>query len=225
MLCIVLSVAFTGLGVWQVKRLFWKLDLIERVDARIHAEPRPAPANATRDDEYLRVALAGHFLNDRETLVQSVTELGGGFWVLTPFVTDGGVTVLVNRGFAPPEKRAPASRREGLVDGPAKVIGLLRITEPGGGFLRSNDPSADRWYSRDVAAIAAARGLAHDTAPYFVDAEAQPDPDAYPVGGLTVVRFANHHLGYAFTWFALAVMSAAAAIYLMRRRGSIAASD
>ena len=30
------------------------------------------------------------------------------------------------------------------------------LTEPGGGFLRSNDARADRWFSRDIAAIARA---------------------------------------------------------------------
>jgi surfeit locus 1 family protein len=53
------------------------------------------------------------------------------------------------------------------------IGGLLRISEPHGGFLRSNDPAADRWFSRDVQAIATARGLAN-VAPYFIDAEAAP---------------------------------------------------
>ena len=44
------------------------------------------------------------------------------------------------------------------------------MTEPGGGFLRRNDPAAGRWHSRDVRAIAAARGL-DEVAPYFIDAE------------------------------------------------------
>ncbi|MCB4771342.1 SURF1 family protein [Ancylobacter sp. Lp-2] len=212
---------FAALGVWQVKRLSWKLDLIERVEARLNAAPvaAPAPEAFSPADEYRRVRLDGHFLNDRETLVQAVTELGGGFWVLTPLATDAGLTVLVNRGFVPPERRDPASRAAGLIEGPASVVGLLRLTEPGGGFLRHNDPGGDRWYSRDVAAIAAARGLDRlvVVAPYFVDADATPVPGGAPVGGLTVVRFANNHLVYALTWFALAGMCVAAAVFLWRR--------
>ncbi len=79
------------------------------------------------------------------------------------------------------------------------------MSEPKGGFLRSNDPAADRWYSRDVAAISAARGLT-DTAPYFIDADATANPGGLPVGGLTVIAFRNTHLVYALTWFALALM-------------------
>lgn len=225
---IVLLTALTGgflsLAAWQVQRLFWKLDLIAQVEARIHAEPAPLGALSpsdltypTADLAYRRLRLEGHFLNDRETLVQAVTELGGGFWVLTPFVTEGGLTVLVNRGFVPPERRDPASRAAGQIEGPTQVIGLARLSEPGGGFLRNNDPAADRWYSRDVAAIARARQLT-DVAPFFVDAAASEAPDGAPVGGLTVVRFTNNHLVYALTWLALALMSAGGAIWLARRK-------
>ena len=99
------------------------------------------------------------------------------------------------------------------------LIGSLAITEPGGGFLRSNDPAADRWHSRDVAAIATSRHLDHVIASYFIDAEADANANALPVGGLTVVHFPNNHLGYAITWFVLAAMVAGAYIMVMRQRG------
>lgn len=182
--------------------------------------PAPVPDPATwpqidaANDEYRHVSLSGRYRNDRETLVQAVTDRGGGFWVLTPLQTDAGVSVLVNRGFVPPETRDPAMRAAGQIEGQTTVTGLLRMSEPGGGFLRSNDPAADRWFSRDVQAIAQARGL-RDAAPFFVDAEATTLPDA-PVGGLTVLRFNNNHLVYALTWFGLAFMVLVAAYYLLR---------
>lgn len=209
-----------ALGIWQVERRAWKHDLIARVDARIHQDPVAAPgpdawSRITRDgDEYRRVALAGRFLNDRETLVRATTDLGAGYWVVTPFADDRGFTVLVNRGFVPPERKDPASRAAGQIETDTRVTGLMRITEPGGGFLRENDPAAEAWYSRDVAAIARARGLA-EVAPYFVDA-AETAPGGYPVGGLTKVSFPDSHLVYALTWFTLALMSAAGAVSLLR---------
>jgi surfeit locus 1 family protein len=106
------------------------------------------------------------------------------------------------------------------------VSGLLRISEPGGGFLRKNDPAGEHWYSRDVQAIAAARGLSHArVAPFFIDAEAdaakgpgaQSRPgEETPVGGLTVITFHNSHLVYALTWYALALMVAGAGVWLVR---------
>jgi surfeit locus 1 family protein len=115
----------------------------------------------------------------------------------------------------PPERRDPATRGEERAEGSVRVTGLLRITEPGGGFLRSNDPAADRWYSRDVAAIAARRGLG-GTAPFFLDAEAAAGPGRYPVGGLTVVSFPDNHLVYALTWFGLALLALGGAVTVFR---------
>jgi len=160
--------------------------------------------------------VAGTFDHAAETLVKAVTEQGAGFWVMTPLRTAQGV-VLINRGFVPSDRRSPASRAPGQIAGPVTVTGLLRTAEPGGAFLRSNDPNADRWYSRDVAAIARARRLG-PVAPFFVDADATPNPGGYPVGGLTVVHFPNNHLIYALTWFGLALLSAFAAWQTGRNR-------
>jgi surfeit locus 1 family protein len=220
---LLLTIVFIGLGTWQVQRLFWKLDLIARVDARVSATPAPAPSPAAwpainaENDEYRRVTATGTFRHNEETLVQAVTDLGPGFWVLTPLEQADGTTILINRGFVPSDQRDPAAREEGGIEGPVKITGLIRISEPGGAFLRSNDPANGRWYSRDVAAIAAARGL-EEAAPYFIDADATPIPGGLPVGGLTVIRFRNSHLVYAVTWYLLAVMSAAAAYAIQRRR-------
>lgn len=219
----VLSLPFAGLGIWQIQRLAWKQELIARVDARITAPPVPAPGPAQWDSitpagsEYLRVTATGTYLNDKTALVQAVSVHGAGYWVLTPLRTDAGFTVLVNRGFVPHEARARAARAAGEIEGPTRVTGLLRLTEPGGGFLRANDAAADRWYSRDVAAIGTARDLG-PVAPYFIDADATPNPGGLPIGGLTVVRFANNHLGYALTWFALAAMAVGAGVLVWRRR-------
>ena len=213
---------FISLGTWQVQRLIWKQALIERVNARIHAPPEAAPAPSAPFDaataEYKPVALRGEFDHSKQALVQASTTLGAGFWVLTPLRTDAGWWVWVNRGFVPP----PSQRGQQGINapsGPQDLQGLLRLTEPKGGFLRSNDAAGDLWYSRDVAALSAARQLpAGQVAPYFVDAQANPTakPGQWPVGGLTVVKFTNNHLAYIFTWYALALMVLAAFIYIWR---------
>jgi surfeit locus 1 family protein len=200
------------LGMWQIDRLAWKRDLIEQVESRVHAAPVPAPPTGSKEDAYRRVTVTGHFLHDRATLVQASTVRGAGYWVLTPLVTDRGFTLLVNRGFVPPQERSRYSKPMGVV----QVTGLVRLSEPGGGFLRGNAPAADRWYSRDVAAIATARSLHSPVANYFIDAEHDGLKDALPMGGLTVLTFPNNHLSYAATWFALAAMAAGAYMIVMR---------
>ena len=157
---VLLTAVFLALGTWQVQRLGWKLDLIERVEQRVHAPATPAPGAAqwpqitARSDEYRHISLRGHFLFDKTSLVQASTVRGAGFWVLTPLRTADGEVVFVNRGFVP--QRAPVAETPAAE---VEVQGLLRLSEPGGGFLRHNDPMAQRWYSRDVQALARARAV------------------------------------------------------------------
>ncbi|MFO7324108.1 MAG: SURF1 family protein [Pseudomonadota bacterium] len=219
-LCLSGTLLFGALGIWQLQRLAWKRDLIARVDARVNAPPVPVPPGVSwstldlDDAEYRRVRARGHFLHEKETLVDAVTEDGPGSWVITPLVTAEG-TILVNRGFVPPELRDSALRAGGQPDGDVIVTGLLRRPEPGGRTLRANRPEDERWFSRDVAAIAAARGL-EAVAPFFIDADASPVQGPAPRGGLTVVHFRNAHLSYALTWFALAGLCVAGLVLLVR---------
>jgi surfeit locus 1 family protein len=229
LLALLLIVLFAGLGTWQVIRLQWKLDLIARVEQRVHAAPSAPPPVArwagitAESDEYRRLQISGNYLYEYTTPVQALTEQGSGYWLLTPLCTADGHVILVNRGFIPAtpgERTRYEPRKSGgypcatHAGGAIQLVGLLRVSEKGGAFTRSNDPAANRWYSRDVAAIAAARGLpATLTAPFFVDAAAGQNPPSspdQPQGGLTVVRFHNSHLVYAATWYALALMVAGA---------------
>lgn len=216
-LALLAVVALAALGTWQVQRRAWKLALIAQVEARVHAVPvaAPGPPDWSSIDapraQYRRVRLTGRYLA-RQTLVQAATERGPGWWVLTPMRTDA-FTVLVNRGFVPARSAPPPPQ------GRVTVTGLLRITEPHGGFLHTNDPLHDRWYSRDVAAIAAAQGLG-PIAPYFVDADAASSKPGSPAGGLTVIAFPNNHLVYAITWYGLAMMVGIAFWIFCRREAS-----
>ncbi|GAA0669594.1 SURF1 family protein [Sphingomonas insulae] len=199
-------VLLAALGVWQLQRRTWKLALIAQTERQLHQPPIAPPGPArwqtiSAGAAYTPIIATGRYRTGADTYVQAVTELGGGFWVMTPFNTANGITVLVNRGFV------PGDHRGGVAPSPASrtVRGLLRLSEPGGGFLRYNDPAAARWYSRDVAAIAAAKHVG-PVAPYFIDAS-EPRT-GWPRGGLTVVRFHNSHLIYALTWFGLALLVA-----------------
>ena len=220
-----LATAFAGfvaLGVWQIERMGWKHALIARVDQRVRAAPVAPPARAQwpsiteASDGYRRVRLVGTFLPVRDARTLAVTDLGAGAWTLAPLRTETGDIVFVNRGFVPNGRRAASPP-----DGRVQVVGLLRLSEPGGGFLRRNQPVQDRWYSRDVAAIAAARGLpASAVAPFFVDAEAGRAERTWPRAGLTIVHFRDAHLSYALTWFGLALLCAlgGARLLVSRRR-------
>lgn len=227
---LLLFCGFLALGTWQVQRRAWKLALIERVEQRVHAAPvaLPPPAGwpevSATSHEYQAVVVEGRWIGGATVLVQAVTELGNGFWVMTPLQRADGTQVWVNRGFVPDTQRERwLAGGGGPADtGPQRVEGLLRMNEPVGGFLRTNDPAQQRWYSRDVVAMSQLRQLPQ-AAPFFVDAGLPGHRGAAgegPRGGLTVIRFANSHLVYAITWYTLALMvvGAAWAVARLERR-------
>ena len=223
------------LGLWQVERLSWKEALIARVEAGLAAAPIPAPAPDAWPDldidamEYRPVTVRGTFDHGREvhvvyTLVTPKGPLGGiGYQVLTPFRAAAGWWVYVNRGFVPRDNKDPATRAGGQPAGETTVSGLLRRPGQRSWFMPADDPGGNAWFSRDPALFAEASGLpAGSVAPYVIDASFDPTlPGGMPQGGETIVSFPNNHLGYAITWFglALALAAVAIAVVVMRRRG------
>lgn len=207
-----LVVALVLLGNWQIERRAWKLDLIERVNARAFAEPVPPPASGVpiRELEYQRVRATGIFDYDRTVLVKAVTRLGPGYWVMTP-LDQNERAIWINRGFIPQTMKDQSgwSNPSGTVE----IVGLVRLTEPIGTLLETNSPSQDRWYSRDVAAMSK-RFVVRSAASYFIDQQEPMHDDAWPRAGMTVLRFNNPHLVYALTWYALATLLAGALISL-----------
>jgi surfeit locus 1 family protein len=219
---------FAGLGVWQVKRLAWKEALIARVDAGLHAPPvrvealpHALPAPRAKEMEYRRVALHGTWIAADTTLVAGPSSLGTGYWAVTPLRLGDRRVVYVNRGFVP-MGTVKASVVAITPETPMDVVGLLRVTEPKGSFMRANNPAADLWTSRDIAAMAGRHGLSAETS-WFIDAQSveplsQQALAKQPVAGLTVVSFPNNHLGYAITWFTLALLSLGAIVPVRRYR-------
>ena len=205
-----------GLGFWQLERLAWKEDLIARVEARTKVPVVPIPAEAdwpnvsASRDEYRRVIANGRFQHAREALVYTVLSepkgrfSGQGYWVLTPLELPNGAIVIVNRGFVPLGRKDPSTRREGQIEGPVTVTGLLRMPEVGNWFTPANEPARGAWYRRDPSEIARHFALVR-AAPLMIDADAAPAPGKLPQGGETRLVFSNNHLGYALTWFGLAL--------------------
>ena len=208
-------VLLCGLGIWQLQRLAWKEALIERIAARTEALPVPPPTErewaevSGESDEYRPVRVTGTFRHDREALVYELLSepagkfSGPGYWVLTPLEAASGETFFVNRGFVPIDRKDAATRREGQVAGAVTITGLLRLPEGRSWFTPADDPARQIWQARDPARIAKAYDLPR-TAPFFIDADATPNPGGLPQGGETKLVFPNNHLGYAITWFGLA---------------------
>ena len=209
-----------ALGSWQIQRLFWKEGLIAARAAAVAAPPVPVPQNAAeaRGMEFRHVADEGVFLNDKEIFLGATSEGGvNGYQVLTPLREAGGRIVFVNRGFIPAELKDRSRRMAGEPGGPVRIEGLLRLPPVGrpNWLLPNNRPDLNYWFWVDLPAMAAADKLDR-VAPFYVDADAAPNPGGWPQGGVTRLTLPNNHLQYAITWFSLAV--AMIVIYVLFHR-------
>ena len=207
--CAILFVLLCGLGVWQLERLQWKLALIATVNDHMKAAPVTLDrilAMPTDDAQYRRVTLQGHFDHTKEAYVFTTDASGAPVYhVLTPFQTDTGKTLMVDRGAVPKEKLDPASRAAGNVTGQTAITGVWRAPDAPGVFTPAPDLAQRVWYARDLAGIARADQVKLSE-PVVIEAGPAPNPGGLPRGGQTVVSFRNEHLSYAVTWFGLAAM-------------------
>jgi len=223
-----------ALGVWQLERKAWKEGLIAQIDARAHGEALDIAAEAqwpvwrAEDDEFRHVRLTGTFLHDEDVAVYGLMsgQRGSptqGFYLFTPMRLASGAAVMVNRGFVPADLRDPARRSETAPAGEVTVTGLVRAPETRGCFMPENQPADDRWFVRDIAEMARARGLDR-VAPFWIDLDPVPNATGWPRPGQTRLAIPNNHLGYALTWFgiALALLGVFGAFAWRRTHGSVA---
>ena len=214
-----------ALGAWQIERLFWKEKLIEQRQAAVAAAPAAVPQTLAQAQtmEFRHVSDEGVFLNNKEIFVGATSEGGGqGYHVLTPLLEPSGRVVFVNRGYIPSELKDPAKRSAGQIAGTVRVQGLLRLPPAGkpNWFLPANRPDLNYWFWVDLPAMGAADKLDR-VAPFYIDADATPNPGGWPKGGVTRVTLPNNHLQYAITWFSLAVALIVIYVLFHRRNAGV----
>jgi len=196
------------LGNWQVARLEWKLDLIEKLETRYRLPAVSLPSKPTdpEDWEYRHVALTGQFLHMREMPLYGVGPDGKpGYDLFTPMLTTDGRYVIVNRGWVPEKMRAQPSRPDSVIAGEVALTGVLRKSSRRERFAPENDPARNQWFYGDVQEMARAQAL-RDVFPMFVYADKSSAGERYPVGGRTRLNIVNNHLDYAMTWYGLAAV-------------------
>ncbi len=205
---LVLSLA---LGIWQMERRAWKTDLLDRIAANRSVAPMTLEELLRGDPlrrEYGRVKLAGTLLHDKEFhLAARSLKNKVGQHVVTPFRTDDGKVVLLDRGFVPSEKKDPARRAAGQIPGKVELVGIVRRSQVQRQFAPDNAPDRNVWFHVDVPLMRKMAGAPPDPVldAFFLDADAAPNPGGLPVGGQTRLDIPNDHLQYAITWFLIAL--------------------
>jgi surfeit locus 1 family protein len=189
-----------GLGIWQVRRLAWKEGLIAALEARMAAAPVPLAdalkrLQAGEDVEYLKVTATGT-LDTAHVLYKQIPFKGLPGWeALAPFHSSDGQTVLVDLGGSF-DRNQPAQPV-------TQLTGVLRLHGFGRGIFDSdNDATGNMWFWWDVPAMEKAAAMPAD-APHVV-VQALGNDSGFEAAE-PKVELRNNHLGYAITWFGLAL--------------------
>ena len=217
-----------SLGTWQVKRLYWKEDLLAAIEQRTQAEPADLSAIETavaagEPIDYRTARAAGRYLNDKERHFFATFKGQSGFYVYTPLQLGDGRYLFVNRGFVPYDQKEASTRPQSLVAGQQQVTGLARakLFEKPSSIVPDNDEAANIFYWKDLDRMAASVGLpAEEVLPFFLDADSTPVPGGLPMGGVTVIDLPNSHLQYAITWYGLALALVGVTVFAWLKRKS-----
>lgn len=214
-----------ALGTWQLQRLAWKRDLIARVEALREAPARPAgpvldSLARGEDVDFNRVRLDCPGLGEAPFLeLYGLKDGRAGSRLISACPVDSLEyrTVLVDRGFVADtiSSRPPADPAS---QAPVALTGILRSPDPANTFSPPNRP--ERWFTRDVPAMAAAL-KAPDPAPVFLMAETSSNPEWQALEPAPIpAAISNRHLEYAITWYGLAgaLLAVYAAVLLRRRK-------
>jgi len=209
-----------ALGIWQLQRLHWKEALLARLAANAAAAPvdlgtAAAARREGRDIEFLHVRFDGRYRGSVSLHLLSSFEGGPGWTIVTPAVSEDGLSVLVDRGRLPPD----AVESDRAPSGPVTIDGLVRLYRNGRGpFDPDNDAAKNQWYWWDLPAMLQAAGLAggDQVVPVVVQLLPGPVEPGVPRPAEPRAALANNHLGYAITWFGLALALLAVALLFIR---------
>ena len=175
------------------------------------------------DSEYRKIHVAGEFLHDNELyLAARSLESVQGYHVITPFQTNDGPIIMFDRGFVALEKKLPATRLQGQVEGQVALEGFVRFPRPKAWVQPENEPEKNVWFYIDPSAMGKAMSLNDVEGKFYLEAGSGLNPGDWPKGGQIRVDLPNDHLQYAITWALLALALAVIyVLYHLKREGKI----
>ncbi|KXN88752.1 Surfeit locus protein 1 [Leucoagaricus sp. SymC.cos] len=209
-----------ALGTWQLKRLKWKINLIDELEEKLQLQPLSLPSkinlSVIPEFVYRKVALKGKW-DHAHTMIFAprVREGVHGVHIVTPLVRENGSTILVDRGFVSKNQLESGTYLKDVNE--VEIIGMLRTSQKRNSFTPDNDPKSGKWYWTDVEAMTEfAGGEAAGVQPVFIEeifeghaGEATSRVDmGIPVGRPPTVDLRNSHLSYVITWYALSGLTA-----------------
>jgi surfeit locus 1 family protein len=215
------------LGVWQLQRAEVKqiryasfIQAFEQAPVGLDAAVASAPA-----ESYLwrKTNAKGRYLGSHVLLDNRINTGRAGYEVLTPFISESGTVILVNRGWTDVPGSREALPQVGAPSNDVRITGYLG-SEPVVGVNFGTDPNRAEHMSPEVLRVqridipSLSELLGHALAPAVVYLDAGEE------GGLAIDWIlpgdgSARHTAYAVQWFAMSAVLALIGFWNLRRRG------
>jgi surfeit locus 1 family protein len=220
---IVVAITCIRLGLWQLSRLHGRRQVNARIAANFTQSPQPlgrlmaeaAPASLG----YRQAEVRGTYDPAHEVILfgRSSVEGRSGNQVLTPLVMQDGTTILVNRGWVPPQDvTTPVTGEAAAPTGTVDVSGILFPPD-------ATTPAAAGASPSSVVTIVNLEQLSaqmpHPLLPvYLLLQHQQPaQPGALPEPPPMPVLDDGPHLSYALQWFSFATIALVGYVVLVAK--------
>jgi len=186
---------FIALGCWQLVRLDWKNELLNKIDVSLKKEPVELMINVPED--YLKVKTSGVIDFDKQIYLYSLNEKGvPGFNVVNPIIINNK-NFLLNRGWIPFDKK---NTKEIDIFDHKTILGTLRKQSKANRFKPVNDIINNYWFTLDRDDIFKYTNKKFSPFVIYLNNNLE-----LPKSKIITVNISNSHKRYAITWFSLAL--------------------
>lgn len=212
---LIISLICFCLSGWQVKRLFWKSNLIDNLELAY----KSSPTNINnlyvdlQEFKYKKILVEGAFINKNMYLEPRVYNGQVGFNLVSPFLLKDGRIILIDRGWIREKKFSNDGNEKNVF-----LQGILKKSGKTNFFTPANVPKDNSWFYVDISQMSEYVGLNLING-VFLELINEDSFNNYPITKKPKVELPNNHLQYAITWtilgFIFLVMNY---IYLRRNK-------
>ena len=201
---LLLATLFASLGTWQTKRAAEKLETEQLHKAATNVDLQSALETGQR---FAHIDIDGHFDPERHILLDNQIWKGrAGVHVFTPFYTNDGIAILVNRGWLPlPADRLtmpeiPTPQHQTVLSGNLNILPV-----PGRTMGQADKLDPDKWPQLVTYLNRAdiAESLGSPIEDWIIQLSPTEENGFEGRDWKPVFLSSKRHKGYAFQWFAL----------------------
>jgi len=186
---------FIALGSWQLVRLNWKNELLNKIDVSLKKEPVDLMTNVPED--YLKIKTSGVIDFDKQIYLYSLNEKGlPGFNVVNPIIINNK-NFLLNRGWIPFNKK---NTKEINIFDHKTILGTLKKQTKASRFKPVNDVKDNYWFTLDRNDVF--KYTNKNFSPFIIYLNNNLE---LPKPRIITVNIPNSHKKYAITWFSIAL--------------------